>query len=108
MPRSIFSTDDTTAFVFKGIRNKSENWYLMSGPGSTNNNSSHSDYSNEVGVTDHLNGLRVYVTFKIFAVGSLAAPFITVTGLTERELPIFTCQTCILYMSIEGLCSGGF
>ena len=59
MPKLIFSTDDTTFFVFKGTTNKSEKCYLRTGPGSTNNKSSHSAYSSEVGGTEYLNNLRV-------------------------------------------------
>ena len=105
MPGLTFPTNDTTIFAFKGTTYKSDNWYLMTALGSTNNNSAHSTYSNGFGGTDHMNELRVRLTFIMYAGSSLAALFITVTGLTERELPVSTCPSGITYLSIEGLCS---
>ena len=40
------------------------------------------------------------------ATGMLAATFITVTGLTERELPKEGCPSGVLHIAIKGLCVG--
>ena len=84
MPGLITSTDDTTIFVFKGATKELEGWYLMD---KSHSGGKQSSYSNDKGGTDNKNGLRVRLTFTINGVGMMAAPFITVTGITEKELP---------------------
>lgn len=37
----------------------------------------------------------------------MAAPFITVTGITERKLPRSTCPIGVYILSIPGFCAGG-
>ena len=37
----------------------------------------------------------------------MAAPFVTVTGITENELPRATCPSGVYILSIPGLCAGG-
>ena len=63
-------------------------------------------YGNDKGGTDHLNGLRVRITFTMNATGMLAATFITVTGLADRELPKKTCLSGVFHLKIPGLCAG--
>ena len=104
LPGLITSTDDTTVFVFKGAMKELEGWYLID---KNHDQSKQSSYSNDKGGTDNKNGLRVRFTFTINGVGMLAAPFITVTGITEKELPRTTCPSGVYILSIPGLCAGG-
>ena len=48
-------------------------------------------------------GLRVKVTYTFSAAGTMATIFISVIGLTERDLP----KDPILLIKIKGLCVGG-
>ena len=50
-----------------------------------------------------MQGMRVKLTYTFSAAGTVAPVFITVQGLTERELPHHHC----LCMNIQGLCVGG-
>ena len=50
-----------------------------------------------------MRGMRVKLTFTFSAVGTSAPLFVSVVGLTERELPEDMC----IPMRIEGLCVGG-
>ena len=104
LPGLITSTDDTTVFVFKGETQELEGWYLVD---KNHDNSKQSYFSNDTGGTDNKNGLRVRLTFTLNGVGMMAAPFITVTGITEKELPRNTCPSGVYILSIPGLCSGG-
>ena len=104
LPGLITSTDDTTVFVFKGATKELEGWYLLDKSHTAHKQSS---YSNDKGGTDNKNGLRVRLTFTINDVGMIAAPFITVTGITEKELPRSTCPSGVCILSIPGLCAGG-
>jgi len=102
----IFSTDDSTVFVFRGIAKEKSRRFLLQ-DGNDPNTTNQSVYGNEEGGNDHLNCLRVRLTFTINDAGMLAATFITVTGLTERELPKEGCLPGVLRVSIKGLCAGG-
>ena len=108
LPGLVFSTDDSTMFVFKGKETNTETWYLLQDNGVNNGvvKYNQSVYGNEEGGTDHLNGLRVRLTFTMNATCMLAATFITVTGVTERELPRDVCPSGVLYIKIPGLCLG--
>ena len=59
-----------------------------------------------LGGADHLNGMRVRLTFTMPGTGSLAPPFITVTGLSEKELPVETCPSGVMHIEVPGLCVG--
>ena len=104
LPALITSTDDTTVFVFKGSSKEPEGWYLVE---NERDGKDQSNFSNDDGGTDNKNGLRVRLTFTMNGVGMMAAPFVTVTGLTERELPRETCPSGVFIISIPGLCAGG-
>ena len=108
LPGLIFSTDDSTLFVFKGKAKTAESWYLLQDNGFNDGVAKYNQsvYGNEEGGTDHLNGLRVRLTFTMNATGMLAATFITVTGVSEKELPKKTCPSGVLYIQIPGLCIG--
>jgi len=63
-------------------------------------------YGNEEGGTNHKNGLQVRLTFTMKATGMVAATFITVTGLNERELPKSSNSDGVMHIAIPGLCIG--
>ena len=102
-PALITSTDDTTVFVFKGKAEKEKGWYIIEKDA---DGRKQAHFTNDKGGTDHLNGLRVHFTFTLNAIGAMAAPFITVTGITERELPKHSCPSGCLIISVDGLCPG--
>ena len=70
------------------------------------NQSDQSYYTTSECGTDNKNGLRVRLTFTMNGVGLMAAPFITITGLTERELPKDTCASGVFILTINGLSAG--
>jgi len=104
----VFSTEDSTMFVFKGKASNTETRYLLQDNGVKNGvfKYNQSVYGHKEGETDHLNVLRVRLTFTMNATCMIAATFITVTGVTERELPRDVCPSGILYIKIPGLCLG--
>ena len=53
-------------------------------------------------------GMRVKPTFTLNAAGTSAPMFISVYGLTERELHFDIAPTGFLVMKVKGLCVGGF
>ena len=63
-------------------------------------------YGKKEGDTDHKNGLRVRLTFMMNATCILAATFLTLTSLKERELPKSTCPSGVLHVPIPRLCIG--
>ena len=103
LPGLVTSTDDSTVFIFKGKSKHDEGWYLVD---NNQQESSQSCYSTDIGGTDHLNGLRVRLTMTINGIGAMAAPFITVTGITEKELPKESCESGVYILQIPGLCTG--
>ena len=102
-PALITSTNDTTVFVFKGVAEKEKRWYLIEN-GASCKKQAH--FTNDKRGTDHLNGSCVRLTFTLNAVGAMAAPFITVTGITECELPKHSCASGCRIVSVNGLCPG--
>ena len=80
----LFSTKDSTIFTFKGKSKKKISWCLLQDE-EENNKNDQLVYGNEEGGIDHLNRLRVYLTFTMNSIGMLTAIFIAVTSITERE-----------------------
>ena len=76
----ITSSDDTAIFMFRGAAASVQGWYLLC---NTNTGKKQSRFCNETGGIDHLNGIRVQLTFTMSALGYISDPFITVTGITE-------------------------
>ena len=76
----------------KGETRELECWYLTD---KSHCQPKQSSYSNNKGGTDNKNGLHARLTFTINGVGMMAAPFITVTAITEKELPRSTCPSGI-------------
>ena len=101
-----FSTGDSTVFVFRGKSKKESNWILLQ-DGDDPKTTNQFVYGNEEDGTDNLNVLRVRLTFTMNAAGMCAAIFITVTGLTERELQKEECPSGVLHVSIKGIRVGG-
>ena len=81
MPGLITSTDDTTVFVFKDATKVLEGWYLLN---KSHSGGKQSSYSNDRDGTNNKNDLCVRLTFTRNEVGMMAAPFITVTGITNK------------------------
>ena len=104
-PWLLTSTDDSTLFVFKGIaRNKKRSYGVIQ---DDETKGRLSFFSQDVGGTAHLNGLRVRHTHTVNALGNSAPIYITVYGLTERELCPDKCPSGRLCVEVPGLCHGG-
>ena len=78
-------TDDSNMFVFRGKANNSNRWYLASKKYTGKQVDKQLLYSNDIGGTDHLNGLRVRITVTLNDLGLITAPFISVTGCKRRS-----------------------
>ena len=102
-PGLITSTDDNTMFIFEGTEKKS-NWVLYD---KDTHKSRQSAFTGRPGGTDHLNGLSVRLTHTITAMGVMAPIYITVYGLTDRELCPIKYPTGIHIVKIPGLCYAG-
>ena len=63
-------------------------------------------YLRDIGGADHLNGLRVRLTVMINALGLMAAPFISVTGILREEMSLDVCSSGVYIICIPGLCVG--
>ena len=99
-PELITSTDDSTVFIFCGSVNKQDEFRLVTKK-SCLNKGTNSVYN--VDESDHMNGMRVKLTWTLSGGGTCAPLFVTVTGLNERELP----SGDMLIFQVAGLCIGG-
>ena len=99
-PEYIYSTDDTTDYIFEGKGEKKEKFVLASSR-TMAKSGSRSRYTQED--TKHMCGLRVKLTHTFSAAGVTAPIFISVLGLTTREMPNHQC----ISINIKGLCIGG-
>ena len=68
--------------------------------------SKHATYSNDIGGTDNLNGVRVKITVTINALDIIAAPSISVTVISREELPLDMCPSGLYIIRIPSLCAG--
>ena len=104
-PQYVYSQDNMTTYAFSGIETSNPGWLLV-GADSNSGAGARSKYSpdNNPGAK---NGLRVKSTLIFNAMGQMATPCISVSGLNDRELPPEFCPTGILSLKIEGLCIGG-
>ena len=93
-------------FTFRGTIEKGEQWHLLSGKGTDVDTSKQSVYISSVGGTYHLNGTRVRLIFTMTGTWSLVPPFITVTGLPEKELPVEIYPSGVMNIEIPGICVG--
>jgi hypothetical protein len=83
-PELITSTDDSTVFIFCGSNNQPDEFRLVTKK-SCWNKGTNSVYN--VDECDHMNGMRVKLTWTLSGGGTCAPLFVTVTGLNDRELP---------------------
>ncbi len=99
-PEYIYSTDDTTCYIFEGEYKGKDKWTLVT------NDSIRKSGTNAVYRVDDtkiMNGMRVKLTFTFSAAGMCAPLFVTVSGLSEEEMP----NKPFLHMKVPGLCIGG-
>eukprot|EP00985_Skeletonema_marinoi_P025838 scaffold19360_cov223-Skeletonema_marinoi.AAC.1 len=96
-PEYIYSTDDTTCYIFEGKVNGKDKWTLVS-----NDSIRKSGTKAVYRVEDNkmMNGMRVKLTFTFSAAGMCAPLFVTVSGLSEDEMP----NKPFLHMRVPGLC----
>ena len=85
LPDLITFTDDSILFVFKRTAHNSDRWYLEKKTDTTKQGGEQAIYSNEIGGTDNLNGLRVRLNVTINALVLMATPFISVTGISREN-----------------------
>ncbi|KAL7552482.1 hypothetical protein ACHAWF_015738 [Thalassiosira exigua] len=83
-PEYIFSTDDTTEYIFEGTASKKPRFVLVS-KSTIRKAGTDSVYSMDD--SKSMNGMRVKLTFTFSATGTCFPLVVTVTGLTEKELP---------------------
>ena len=99
-PDLVFSTDDTVQYIFEGKGVAKEKYRLVSS-NTTKSSGTRAKYN--VTNSQNMQGMRVKLTYTFSAAGMNAPLFITVTGLSERELPMNDC----VKITIPGLCVGG-
>ena len=101
----ISSSDETTCFVSPSkIEKESKNDEDVIAS-DEHNNSTQMYCKLQSGTPDSkAKGMRVKLTFTFVGHGKMLDAYITVAGLTERELPKSTCPDGILIVPIPGLC----
>lgn len=104
-PALITSTDDSTVYALAGTESDTKEWVLENAE--AHNNSTYSSFSNDEDKNINLKGRRVRITTTISASGAVAPLFITIYGLTERDLPRSEYPDGIYVAKFEGLCIGG-
>ena len=96
-PHDILNQDDTTLFICVGLQpNKCSEWALVTSA-SLNNRKSYSIH--EVENSNKMNGLRIKIHFLTNAAGHVADICISVSGLTDRDMP----NDDFIPMKIQGL-----
>ena len=105
MPMFISTTDDTTLFIFEGSidSTKGEGFIICK----DEDTGTRSSYTQNTSSTASLRGLRIRHTISFNAYGNLAPLYATVYGLSTEELPIATCPSGVLPISLTGFCHGG-
>eukprot|EP00978_Attheya_sp_CCMP212_P004820 scaffold10618_cov55-Attheya_sp.AAC.3 len=104
-PQYIFSSDDNVEYVYVGLPNAKDEFWLVA-----ENHSSQagtlSKYKNDESKT--MSGMRVKHSWTFNTVGQCCAPLcVSVCGLTEAELSKELCPSGLLILQIEGLCISG-
>ena len=92
--------DDTVNYIFEGKGSDNGSFRLFGSKGNTNAGTK-SKYKNED--TKNMCGLRVKITYTFLSAGTMDPIFISVLGLTERELQ----KGPIVTIKIKFLCVGG-
>ena len=97
IPTMCYSTDDTTDYIYECYGNNRKGTFRLVSNKSLKNAGSRSRYT--IDNSKSMNGLRVKLTYTFSAAGTMAPIFISVLGLTERELP----EDERIALKIEGL-----
>ena len=99
-PQYILSSDDTVMYIYEGKGKESDEFHLVSSKAITQAGT-RARYKCED--TNTMQGMRCKLNFTYSAIDCCAPIFVSVCGLTEREMP---CEPCI-NVSVKGLCSRG-
>jgi len=101
LPQYIYSTDDTTEYIYEGTKHSTPKFVLT-----TKKSISEKGTKSVHRVEDNKSmcGMRVKLTFTFSAVGTCFPLVVTVTGLTDRELPN---GEDFVHVEVPGLCIGG-
>ena len=102
-PWLISSTDDTTLFVFEG---NTEDKCRVSLVDINCDSSTRSNFSSDIGGTDHKNGIRVRHTVTMNATGKMAALYVQVYGLSKEQLCPILCPLGICALPLKGFAYG--
>ena len=92
--------DDTVNYIFEGKGSDNDSYRLVASK-ENKNAGTRSTYKNED--PRNMCGLGVKITYTFSAAGTMAPIFISVLGITERDLP----KEPIFLIKIKGLCVGG-
>ena len=85
LPAMCYSTDDTTDYIYEGYGNNRKGLFRLVSNKSLKNVGSLSRY--RINNSKAMNGMRVKLTYTFSAAGTMAPIFISILGLTEKELP---------------------
>jgi hypothetical protein len=100
-PYLLYSTDDTTEYIFEGTQNKFVH-YVLATKSSIAKRGTNAVY--KCGDNKSMSGMRVKLTFTFSAMGACFSLVCTVSGLTEREMPM---GEEFIHIRVPGLCIGG-
>lgn len=102
-PGLVINTDETTEYIFEGTLSEAEkDLFRLVSKKSLAERGTNSIYNLNEG--NDMNGMRVKMTHTFTGIGNHAPLFITVSGLSEEEMPI---EGNLLIMKVPGLCVGG-
>jgi hypothetical protein len=104
-PELCTSTDDTVAYIFAGTAPKGDSMWRLVKTADLEGRDCRSIYQ-KVDSQSNMCGFRIKLTFTFNAAGQMAPLFISVTGLSEAELPSETCPSGMLVMKVKGLAIG--
>lgn len=104
-PNLVTSCDDSTIFAIEGVQGGAGEWEWKIVDTTNNNSLVRSDFKVE-GEHEMSGGLRVRLTVTIFA-SRLSAPYVAVSGLSNKERCPILCKDGILAAKVPGLCKGG-
>ena len=96
----IYLSDDTVMYVFER-KGKDNDLFRLVSSKTLKHAGSNSKYQSDD--SNMMNGMRVKLTFTFSAIGTCAPIFISVCGLTQKELRK---EACII-LQVKGLCIGG-
>lgn len=83
-PAYIYSTDDTTEYIFEGIK-KGNDEFVLAPKASIRKRGTNALYNTND--DNAMNGMRVKLTFTFSGLGNVMPIVVTVSGLTEKEMP---------------------